>query len=126
MSWLMSMNHDPVDDSILGGSNGQVFKFGELPEHIQECLKALWRAGIVIEVFGVITRTWQPLTQCDLLMEGSKYYRLKGAAHYAVLKPIGASSPKAVAISDPTTLPETTLVYNATKGKQQAVTITPY
>ena len=127
MSWLMSMNHDPNDNEALGGPDGVVLKFCELPEHIQECFKALWRKGIVIEVFGVVSRKWQSISQCDLLMEGNKYYRLQGAANYAVLKPIGAKQPKAVHISDPTTLPETTLVYQATKdGRQQAVTINPY
>lgn len=127
MSWLHNLNRDPNDPNSLGGVNGQVYTFKQLPEHIQNLIKALWAKGVIIEVFGVVSRAWQPITQKDLLLEGNKYYRLKGAANYAVLKPIGVQKEKYIYVSDPTTLPDTTLVYQATKdGKQQAVQIHYY
>lgn len=125
-TWIMSLNKDATFEPNHGGrliaKNATLF--GELPEHIKECFRALWYKGVVIEVFGVVSQTWQPITQCDMLLEDNKYYRLQGHKHAAVHKPIGSKG-QWVHISDPVTLPELTVAYRV-KDKAQAVTLTPY
>lgn len=124
-SWMMSLNRhmkaEYYDDKLVV-TNG--LPYGKLPEHIQECLVALWKNGVMIEVWGVKSQQWQPHSQCDFLPSSSKYYRLQGAAHCAVHKPRGQKG-QYVFVHDPKPLPENTVVYTAS-NRALAVQLTPY
>lgn len=97
-----------------------------LPPHYQEFLKALWQRGIIIEVWGVVSRSWQPMTQTDAIWSGKKFYRLKGDVHYACLKErVSGSKEQFVYIHDPKALPENTLCF-MTEGRAVSASIIHY
>lgn len=104
-----------------------VVAFGQLPEYYQEFIKVLWRAGVIIEVFGVKSRQWQPLTQHNASWERKKFYRLKGDMHYACQKPGRTHNEREIGVyvTDPTALPQNTICYMA-DGYALSATVTPY
>lgn len=114
--WIMQLNR--TEPTV---------KFCALPHYLQQFIKCLWEQGIIIEVYGEKSRTWQPIHQRSALWEGNKYYRLKGDVHYACQK-VGRTHKEAergVYVSDPVALPENSICYMA-DGYALSATVTPY
>lgn len=102
-------------------------KYGQLPKYYQEFLKALWEQGVVLEVYGVKSRKWQPLHQRDTKLVSHSYYRVMGAEHCGVQKPGRTAKEQGqwVYITDPVALPENTVTYMS-EGTALSATITKY
>lgn len=102
-------------------------QFKQLPTYYQEFLKALWQQGVIIEVFGVKSRAWQPVAQRNYVWDDKKFYRLQGDVHYACQKKgrTHHETVKGVYVTDPVALPENSLCYMA-DGYALTATIIPY
>ncbi|CAM0041032.1 hypothetical protein VPHK409_0026 [Vibrio phage K409] len=89
------------------------WKFGQLPDFYQEFLKALHAQGVVVEVYGQKSRSWQPLHQRNVQWGSGQYYRLCGAENCTMLKAgkTHHEKPTWVFVTDPTRLPENSICY---------------
>lgn len=97
-----------------------------LPDYLKDYLRVLWEQGIIIEVWGVVSHSWQPMTQNDAIWSGKKYYRLKGDVHYACLKErVSGSKEKYVLVSDPTAINDISICYMS-EGRAVGATIQHY
>ena len=95
-SFIMSLNRPE-----------KVYRWKDLPKHIQEHIKALHANGFLVEVFGEITRDWSgPISTTNALWEPKKYYRLFGAAHCATRTRKNYHDREYYFLHDATALPE--------------------
>jgi hypothetical protein len=92
------------------------FAFGQLPPHVQEQMKAMYKRGILIEVYGEVTRNWQTISQMknhgeEWRFKPKQFYRLAGNTQVAMQNFHGKKA--YVSITEIEALPETAVPFSS-------------